>query len=324
MEKIKNFIYVSDEEIKELFEGDMSVPIKLVENAFTSRYNGDVLMPDKISQVFDEKTQNRINCMPATLLNEKVCGVKWVSVFPNNPKVGISNVQGTVILSEIEHGRTIAIMDAGVLTDIRTAAVGATAAKYLAKKGAKVIGLIGSGNQAQRHLELIKIACPDIQKCYISSRSADSTKKFIENEKAKNPDIEFIDCKNDYEKAVINADIIVTAISGQEDVLKAKWIKKGALYIHVGGWEDEFAVAQKANKIVCDEWECVKHRSQTLCRMYKEGLLTDNDIYANIGQIITGNKPGRENNEEFIYFNSVGMAYIDVTFAKYIYDKYSK
>ena len=134
-------------------------------------------------------------------------------------------------------------------------------------------------------------------------------------------DIEFIPCGNDYEAAVKDSDIIVTAISGQEEILKAKWIKEGSLYIHVAGLEDEYNVSKRAAKIVCDDWECIKHRTQTISRMYKDGLLNDSDIYGNLDEIITGKKKGRENDSEFIYFCSVGLAYIDVSFAKYIYEK---
>ena len=133
--------------------------------------------------------------------------------------------------------------------------------------------------------------------------------------------MKFISCNNDSHLCASGADIIVTAISGQCPVLKAADITKGGLYIHVGGWEDEYGVAQKADKIVCDEWEVVKHRSQTLCRMYNEGLLGDNDIYANLSELISGTKGGREHDDEFIYFNSVGLSYIDINFARYIYEE---
>ena len=104
-------------------------------------------------------------------------------------------------------------------------------------------------------------------------------------------------------------------------LLKAEYINKGSLYIHVGGLEDEYTVPLKAKKIVCDEWEAIKHRSQTISRMYKEGLLFNHNIYANLDELISKNKNGRENNDEFIYFCSVGLPYIDVTVAKYVYDE---
>lgn len=314
-------LLISSNDQKSILSRNLSEAIGVVEVAFEKKTSGEILLPDKISVIFDEKTQNRINCMPGALLNDKVYGVKWVAVFPENPKDGYRNVTGTMILSELTYGHTLSVMDAGFLTEIRTAAVGATAAKYLARKDAKTIGFIGAGQQARRHLDMVKIVRPEIKTCYVSSLADGSTERFIEEEKLLHPDMEFIDCQENYEKAVIDADIIVTAISGQEPILKAKWIKKGAFYIHVAGWEDEYAVPKLASKIVCDDWECIKHRTQTISRMYKEGLLTDDEIYSDLDEIVTGRRLGRENDEEFIYFCSVGLAFVDVSFAKYMYDK---
>lgn len=309
---------------KKAFSDGYAGAIQVVESALKKRARGSVLLPEKISVIFNEETQNRINCMPGALMDDALYGVKWVAVFPENPKEGYKNVTGTMILSELEHGHTLSVMDAGYLTEIRTAAVGATAAKYLSKKNSESIGFIGAGQQARRHLDLVKVVRPSLKKCYVSSRTEKTVSAFIEEERALHPDMEFIACGNHFEAAVKDADIIVTAISGQEDVLKARWIKPGAFYIHVAGWEDEYAVPKKAAKIVCDDWECVKHRTQTISRMYKAGLLTDSEIYGNLEKIISGERPGRENDDEFIYFCSVGLAFIDVSFAKYIYEKCKK
>lgn len=314
-------LLISAEDQKKAFSGNLHNAISVVETALKKKVAGEVLLPDKISVVFDEATQNRINCMPGALLKDKLYGVKWVAVFPENPKEGYRNVTGTMILSELEHGHTLSVMDAGYLTEIRTAAVGATAAKYLSRADAQAIGFIGAGQQARRHLDMVKIVRPGLKICYVSSLADGSTDRFIEEESVLHPDIEFVNCQDDYESAVRNADIIVTAISGQEPILKAKWIKNGAFYIHVAGWEDEYAVAKSADKIVCDDWECIKHRTQTISRMFKEGLLTDAEIHGNLDEIVSGKKPGRENANEFIYFCSVGLAHIDVSFAKYVYEK---
>lgn len=315
-----SILLISQEDVKKIL-GDNTIGVSLVENAFKRYRSGNVMMPDKISQIFDEISQNRINCMPASLIEEKISGVKWVSVFPNNPKKGLKNVSGVIILSELEYGFPVAIMDGTEITNVRTAAVGACAAKYLARKDSKTIGFIGAGKEAKTHFEQIKAVLPRIEKCYISSRTEESVKRFCESEARKYPDVEFVNCANNYESAIRDADIIVTATSTQKDLLKAKWIKKGVTYIHVGGWEDEFQVAKQADKIVCDNWECVKHRGQTICRMYKKGILNDSDIYANMDQVIIGEKKGRETDEEFIYFNSVGLAFIDIYFANYVYEK---
>ena len=307
-----------------IFKNCMLKIVNIIENVMKKASNNDVFLPKKISHIFDESTQNRINCMPAALLSDKLYGVKWVAVFPDNPKEGFRNVTGTTILSELEHGHTLSIMDSGYLTDLRTAAVGATAAKYLARENSSTIGFIGAGQQARRHLDTILTVRPSIKKCYVSSRTVDTVKNFIEEESQLHPNIEFINCENDFEKAVADSDIIVTATSAQSDLLKASWIKDGALYIHVAGWEDEYSVAQMASKIVCDDWESIKHRTQTISRMYNEGLLKDSDIYGNLVDVISGKIAGRENDKEFIYFCSVGLAYIDVAFAKFVYEEARK
>ena len=315
---------ISQEDVAAIFKGNADAIYGIVEDSFKKYLADDIIMPDKISQIFDEASQNRINCMPATLIDEKICGMKWVSVFPSNAPKGVQNVTGIMLLSELETGFPIAVIDGTLSTKMRTAAVGCTAAKYLAPSKVETIGIIGAGEEARMHFTLLKHMFPTIKECRVSSLNTEIEQGFIDKFKDIVPDVKFVTCNNDSHLCASGADIIVTAISGQSPVLKAADITKGGLYIHVGGWEDEFGVAQKANKIVCDEWEVVKHRSQTLCRMYKAGLLKDEDIHANLSELIAGTKVGRENDDEFIYFNSVGLSYIDINFANYIYEEAKK
>lgn len=314
-------LFLSQENVAGLFRGKADDIFYIIEDSFQKYLRNDIIMPDKISQIFDEENQNRINCMPATLIAEKICGMKWVSVFPSNAPKGVQNVTGIMLLSELETGFPIAIIDGTLSTKMRTAAVGCTAAKYLAPSKVETVGIIGAGEEARMHFTLLKHMFPTIKECRVSSLNTEIEQGFIDKFKSIVPEVKFISCNNDSHLCASGADIIVTAISGQCPVLKASDITKGGLYIHVGGWEDEYGVAQKADKIVCDEWEVVKHRSQTLCRMYKEGLLNDEDIHADLSELISGTKVGRESDDEFIYFNSVGLSYIDINFARYIYEQ---
>lgn len=315
---------ISQEDVAAIFKDNGDAIYGIIEDSFKKYLADDIIMPDKISQIFDEASQNRINCMPATLIEEKICGMKWVSVFPSNAPKGVQNVTGIMLLSELETGFPIAVIDGTLSTKMRTAAVGCTAAKYLAPSKVETIGIIGAGEEARMHFTLLKHMFSTIKECRVSSLNTEIEQGFIDKFKDIVPDVKFVTCNNDSHLCASGADIIVTAISGQSPVLKAADITKGGLYIHVGGWEDEYGVAQKANKIVCDEWEVVKHRSQTLCRMYKAGLLKDEDIHANLSELIAGTKVGRENDDEFIYFNSVGLSYIDINFANYIYEEAKK
>lgn len=310
---------ISQEDIVGIYQRKSDKFYQIVEDAFSKYDRGEVILPTKISQIFDQRTQKRINCMPATLMSDKVAGMKWVSVFPSNASQGLQNVSGIMVLSEIKTGFPIAVIDGTLLTNIRTAAVGCVAAKYLAPSKVETIGFIGAGAEARMHFALLKHMFPTIKECRVSSRKIVTEEAFISALQGAALDVKFVACGGDSFKSASGADIVVTAISGQSPVLKAKDITKGCLYIHVGGWEDEFAVVGKADKIVCDEWESCKHRTQTISRMYVQGLLKDEDIYADLKDIISGKKIGRENDDEFIYFNSVGLSFIDLNFANETY-----
>jgi ornithine cyclodeaminase/alanine dehydrogenase-like protein (mu-crystallin family) len=301
---------------------DIRMAMTAAENALQSFQDGDVIFPEKIVQIFNDDTQERINCLPATFKSRKICGMKWVSVFPPNPvKHGIQNLSAAIILSEIEHGFPIAIMDGTLCSNVRVGTMGALAAKYLARKDSQTIGFIGAGEQAKMHLIAMKTAVPSLERCRVAAKVSNEEEQFVKEMAPILPEMKFEMAGTDLERAVSGADIIVTATSAQAPLLKAKWVGPGAFYSHVGGWEDEYAVAKSCDKIVCDDWETVKHRTQTLSRMVKDGELTDEDIHANLVDLVTGRKPGRESPDERIYFNAVGLAYVDVAIAIAMYER---
>lgn len=300
--------------------------IDQIKHALLLFNKGAIIFPDKTSQIFDEKSQNRINCMPATLLDQNICGVKWVSVFPENPKQNNQkNVSATILLSETLNGRLIAMMDGNFCTLVRTAGISGLAARYLARDDSETVGIVGAGEQAKMHLLMLKEARPSLKKCKVVSRTEKSEHDFKLRMERLLPDVEIVTTQGNIKAAVEDSDIIVTATSAQAPLVKAEWIKKGAFYSHVAGWEDEYDVAFKAGKIVCDDWHATKQRTQTISRMYHEGKLRDEAIYADLHEIVSGSKVGRENDNEFIYFNTVGLSYLDVhlsyEFYKQIRDK---
>lgn len=299
---------------------DIRLAMDAAENAIRAIEAGDVIFPEKIVQIFDEQTQERINCLPATFRSEKICGVKWVSVFPMNPaRYGAQNLSAVIILSEIERGFPVAVMEGTLCSNMRVGAMGALAARHLARPDSKTIGFIGAGEQAKMHLIAMKTAVPSLTRCCVAAKDAAEEDQFAAEMSSILPDVAIVKTKTNLEAAVSEADIVVTATSAQAPLLKAAWVRPGTFYSHIGGWEDEYAVAAQSDKIVCDDWETVKHRTQTLSRMYKDGELSDDDIHGNLSDILMGRRPGRENADERIYFNAVGLAYTDVAIAMAMY-----
>ncbi|MFY9218462.1 MAG: hypothetical protein WAO46_08905, partial [Tepidanaerobacteraceae bacterium] len=147
------FTYLSQSDLLKAGCFDIEMALNAAEKGLVAYHNNEVLFPEKIVQIFNEETQERINCLPATFIKDKICGVKWVSVFPMNPvKYGTQNLSAVIILSEIERGYPVAVMDGTLCSNIRVAAMGGLAAKYLARKDSEIIGFIGAGEQAKMHL----------------------------------------------------------------------------------------------------------------------------------------------------------------------------
>lgn len=313
-------LYLSQEDLLKSGCLDMRMAMEAAESAMLAFREDKILFPEKIVQIFNQDTQERINCLPATLLPEKICGMKWVSVFPGNPeKYGMQNLSAVVVLSEIEKGFPIAFMEGTLCSNMRVGAMGGIAAKHFARQDSESIGFIGSGEQAKMHLIAMKTAVPSLKECRICAKYDYEETQFIDEMQRIFPEMKFVAADTSGEKAMSGADILVTATSAQAPLLKAAWMKPGAFYSHIGGWEDEYAVAKQCEKIICDDWETVKHRTQTLSRMYKDGELTDDDLHCNLVEAVAGEKPGRESDEERIYFNAVGLAYVDVAIAHAMY-----
>jgi len=316
------YLSLTQEDLIEAGAFDLPLCIEVLKESLFKFQADRILFPDKIVQIFNEETQERINCLPATLLDDKICGVKWVSVFPPNPrKYGTQNLSAIIVLSELEKGYPVCVMDGTLCSNIRVAAMGSAAAQVLSRENSETIGFIGAGEQAKMHLLGMKSVRPGLKVCKVAAKDAWEEENFIRDMQPILPEMTFVACNTVLRDAIEGSDIIVTATSAQAPLLKADWIKEGAFYSHIGGWEDEYAVVQKASKIVCDDWETVKHRTQTVSRCYTDGVISDENIHGNLIDILSGKKPGRENDSEFIYFNAVGLAYTDVSIAYAMYSK---
>lgn len=314
------FTYLSQEDLLQAGCFDIRMAMEVTEKTLLAFEDQRILFPEKIVQIFDQSTQDRINCLPATLYDEAICGVKWVSVFPRNPLVHeVQNLSAIFVLSEIEKGFPVAVMEGTLASNMRVAAMGGVAAKHLSRKDSEVIGFIGAGEQAKMHLLSMKVVRPGLKECRVAAKTVAEEQQFIDELSPLFPDMAFVAANTHGRAAMQDADILVTATSAQAPLLKAAWMKPGAFYSHIGGWEDEYEVALQCDKIVCDDWDTVTHRTQTLSRMYAEGLISGSDIHADLHELVSGQKPGRESDDERTYFNAVGLAYVDVAISLAMY-----
>lgn len=318
-------LFLNHNDIKESGGEKMPLFIDTMEKVFSLHNSGDYILPNKTvlrwGGMDSESSTGRINSMPGFIGGEfNAVGVKWISSAPNNPfKHHLPRATGVIILNDPETFVPIAIMDGTLISAMRTGANSGVAAKYLARKDSKVLGLVGAGVQNRTQLLALYHAVPSLEKVKITDLDFSRAESFVNQMREIVPlDIEIVDTAKE---AVEGSDIFITATVTKKPIVQADWIKEGSLYIHVGSHECEFDVIHKSNKIIVDDWGELKHRGvETISIMYQKKEFDETNLYAELGEIVNKKKSARENNSEKIYFNSCGLGLQDIAMAKVIYE----
>ncbi|HEU0251861.1 MAG TPA: ornithine cyclodeaminase family protein [Pyrinomonadaceae bacterium] len=249
-------------------------------------------------------------------------GLKAICVFPENPAQGKDAHQGAVTLFNRETGELLALMNASEITAIRTAAVSAVATRLLAREDASELAIIGAGVQARTHLAAI--ACVrEIKRVRVAARTFAHSQQLAEEMQSR---FSFpIEAVETNEHAVRGADVIVTATSSLEPVIKRDWIASGAHVNAIGTHSPKSrevdSATMAAAKIFVDRRESALNESGDYLLAAAEGVVKPESILGEIGELLIGTKQGRTAEREITLFKSLGLAIEDVACAEYLYRK---
>jgi len=295
--------------------------LEAVETAFGELARGNALMPQRAVIRIPEHKGLFLG-MPAYIGGDMdALGLKVVTVYPDNPtQHDLPTTLGTLMYCDPATGRAIAIMDAGYLTAVRTGAASGVATKYLAREDAAVCVVFGAGVQAQKQLEAVNLVRP-LQKVTVIDVVPDAKQRFVEKMGAE-LDLEILPTE-DIESAVREADIVITASSSHDPVFDGDWLQPGTHINNIGSHspdarELDTTTVQRA-KFVADLKEANLAEAGDILIPIAEGAVTEDHIYASLGEIVVGEKPGRENTEEITVFKSCGLAIQDVSTARAVY-----
>jgi ornithine cyclodeaminase/alanine dehydrogenase-like protein (mu-crystallin family) len=296
-------LYLGEERVRELLRWDQL--ISGMEAALTAFSAGRVLQPVR-NMLTIEEGRRYLGIMPAVADN--AMGAKLVSFYPGNAGRGVPTHLAMILLFRPDTGEPLAVMDGGLITEMRTAAVSAAVTKYLAAPDSRVLALLGSGVQAHAHLQALSQVC-SFDEVRVWSRTAAHAERFAEQHPAKAATIE---------AAVRGADVIVTATNALEPILQGAWLKPGAHVNAVGAprptWR-ELDDAVMAHTLVVDSREAVLRESGDV-------ILSGATIYAEAGEIFSGAKEPPVTATTI--FKSVGIAIEDIAAAKLVYDAASR
>lgn len=281
--------------------------IAAVEEAFAEHCQGLVQMPAKVYVTFDA---GDFRTMPAYIPGLDIAGVKIVNVHPGNRAVGLPTVMALTVIIDAATGEPTALLNATRLTDFRTGAAGAVAAKYLSPKQDIVLGLIGSGKQAEAQAEAISRVC-GIDEIRVWSRKESSQKAFLSL-------FSQFEGRATSLEQTCDCDVLCTTTPSTSPLVKNEWIA-GGMHINAigadapGKQELDPAILARA-RVFIDDYEQATHSGEINVPISK-GLFSPEDIAGTLGEVVCGRKR-RESDAEITVFDSTGLALQDLAIAK--------
>jgi ornithine cyclodeaminase len=293
--------------------------IAVMEGAFKTVAAGKFAQPQRLIAWLPDG-HGAIGSMPAYLGDPDALAVKVITVFPENRAAGLESHQGSVLLHETQTGRPLAIVHAGAVTAIRTAAVSALAARILSNPRASRLALLGSGTQARTHLEAMRAIRP-IAQVRVWSRTPDHARTFAREESERHGiPVEVAPSARD---AVSGCDIVCTLTAATAPVFEGAWFEPGMHVSAAGSSVPPFreldAEAVKRARLFVDNRDCVLNEADDLRVPIAEGAITVEHILGDLGELVTAKVPGRTSPDDVTLFKSVGMAVEDVATARELY-----
>ena len=296
--------------------------IAAMEAVFTSFARGASQQP--LRTIFrPSKVKGVMAMMPAFRAGESpLFSLKAICVFPGNAALGKDAHQGGVMLFDGTTGELLALVNASAITAIRTAAVSALATRLLACEDASDLAIIGAGVQARPHVVAIA-GVRNLKRIRIAAQHFGRAQKFAVEMQ---PQFSFpIEPVETAEAAVRGADIIVTATTSREPVLKREWISEGAHINAIGTFSPKAREIDTATMVdatlFVDARESALNEAGDYLRAAEEGAIGPEHIRAELGEVLIGAHPGRTSRAEITLFKSLGLAIEDLAAAAHAYQK---
>ncbi len=288
----------------------MAACIDVMAEALASVSRGEVHNPLRFV-VRPPEEPSLLGLMPAHRGGERrAWGLKAVAIFPSNAALGLDLHQGFVALFDGETGATRAILNAGGITAVRTAAVSGVATRLLARDDVRTLAILGTGIQARAHLEAMR-AVREFERVVVWGRTP-----------GRFADLDDVEEVPDAETAVRAADVLVTATSAAEPIVRRDWLKPG---VHVNAVGSSIPTTREldtetmaAASLFVDRRESTVSEAGDFLFPMREGAIGPEHIRAEIGELVLGTAAGRRSPDELTVFKSLGLAVEDLAAAEYV------
>jgi ornithine cyclodeaminase len=317
-----HFTYLNRLDVERLALTDAEI-LAAVESALAAQGNRETVIEPRVHLIPKDSAEGHFNVLRGVIHPLGLAGVKVVGDFVNNYHRGLPSELAVLNLFDPETGAPKAILDATSITDMRTGAMTALGAKYLARKGSKVLAHIGARGTSYWNVRLLDHLF-GFDEIRVHSRREESRNAFAQrlSRDLGKP----VRVTEDWESCVRDADIVVEAsrLPKPEPLLKTEWIKRGALVMPYGTMSAvELSLTDIMNKMVVDDWgQCRKGLPFGALRQHVDSdRLSEETLHAELGEIVAGKKPGRQNDDETILFWHRGLSLSDIGLAHAMLEK---
>ncbi len=316
-------LYLSKSDIIRVGGLSSDLYVEAIRQALTLHAGGKFVQPLKPYLRWggpDGHIADRIIAMPAYLGGEfPVAGLKWVGSKHDNPsRRGLERASALTILNDPETHYPIAVMEGSLISGMRTAAVTAVAAAHLAREGFRDVACIGCGPVARMQLLTLLEQFPSINTIHLYDLDPAAIHRLIDELGRRFPAIE---CRMaaSAEEAVRAGDVVITCTVTDKPYIPYEWLRSGSFISNVSIMDVHKEVFLKVDKVVVDDWEQSNREKKIINQLVLENRFSRDQLHAELGEIITGLRPGRETAEEIILLNPMGMAIEDIACAQEIY-----
>ncbi|EJN06833.1 2,3-diaminopropionate biosynthesis protein SbnB [Phyllobacterium sp. YR531] len=302
--------------------GDRSqIYMDAVEEGFRLHARGDYAQPLKpyLRNPNSGHIADRIIAMPAWIGgDDPISGLKWIGSKHDNPSLRfIDRASAVIVLNDNETNFPIALLEAARISSLRTAAVTGVAARHLARPNFTDVAVIGCGPIGRTQVQMFCEQFPSVERIHIFDRQPAAMTAVTDWLGDTFPSVQPV--VHDNARAAIGAaDVVVTATVTDQPYLKFDWLRPGTFLSNISIMDIEKEVFLKVNKVVVDDWDQCNREKKIINQLVEEGSFSREKLHAEIGEIVTGIKAGRENNQEIIMLNPMGMAIDDIVCARAI------
>lgn len=316
-----HFIYLNGPDIESLALSDAEI-LDAVEAGLRAQGLGQAVIEPRVHLEPDPAFKGHFNVLRGYLAPQRLAGVKIVGDFVENYRRGLPSEMALLNLLDPETGMPVALLDATAITDMRTGALTALGAKYLARKGASVLGHVGARGTAYWNVRLLDHLF-DLAEIRVHSRRPESREAFaarLSRDLGKT-----VRATEDWQSCLEGADVLVEAsrLERPTPLFRTRWVEPGALVVPYGTMSAvELDLTDVMDKLVVDDWgQCKGGKLGALRAHVEAGKLSAETLHAELCQIVVGARPGRERDDETILFWHRGLSLSDIALGHALLEK---